>query len=68
MYLVDGCVVVHSGRPVPAADGAVLHREGVGIVLNPVMTMAWRNAGEVWNAVSSRIVTVRLLLTKSKWP
>lgn len=34
----------------------------MGVVLYPVMMLTWRNAGEVWNAVSS----VRLLLTDQK--
>ena len=29
-------------------------------MLDPQATAAWRNAGEVWEAVSSRIVTARL--------
>ena len=37
--------------------------EGAGVVLDAVMTLAWKNAGKVWNAVSSCIATVRLLLT-----
>ena len=35
VYLVDGCAVVHSGRPIPGADGPVLRREGVGVVVWP---------------------------------
>ena len=42
MYLVDGCAVVHSGRLVPVSDGPALHGKGVGVVLDPVMMMAWR--------------------------
>ena len=38
----------------------MLRTEGVGIVLDPGMTAAWREAGEVWKTVSSRIVTARL--------
>ena len=43
-YLADGCTVVHSGRPVPAAGDVVQHGEDVGFVHDPVMSGAWRNA------------------------
>ena len=39
-------------------DGA--RNEGVGILLDPKATVAWRDAGEVWKAVSSRLVTAKL--------
>ena len=68
VYLVDGCTVVHSGRPVPAAGDVIQRGEGVGIVLDPVMSEAWRSAGEVWKVVSSRIVMLRLLLTEKEVP
>ena len=59
IYQVDGHTILHSGRPVPD-EAPMLRTEGVGIVLDPGMTAAWRKAGEVWKAVSSRIVTARL--------
>lgn len=68
VYLVDGYTVVHSGRPVPAAGDVAQRGEGVGIVLDPVLSEAWRNGGEVWNPVSSRIVTLRLLLSENEVP
>ena len=44
-------------------SGDALHRgEGVGIVLDPVMTQAWHDAGESWSAVNSRVVSVCLQL------
>jgi len=64
VYLVDGYTVVHSGRPMPA-DGDMAQRgEGVGIVLDPVLSEAGRNGGEIWNPVSSRLVTLRLPLSE----
>ena len=50
--------MVHSGRPLdlPNEDDPVLRNEGVGIVMSPVITVAWRSSGECWKAVSSRIV------------
>ena len=44
VYEVDGFTVLHSGRSLPGS-GVVLQRgEGVGIVLDPVMTQAWHDA------------------------
>ena len=49
-----------SGRSLPS-DGARAYRnEGVGIALNGKATGAWKNAGEIWEAVSSRLVVTRL--------
>ena len=51
---------MHSGRPLPS-DGARAYRnEGVGIALDGKATEAWKNAGEMWEAVSSRLVVTRL--------
>ena len=62
---VDGCTFLHSGRPLPEGD-AVAHRgEGVGIFLDSMASKAWRQAGEVWKAISSRIVLARLRWTRS---
>ena len=52
--------ILHSGRPIPTETQAAERGEGVGIVLDPHMTMAWRDAGETWRAVSSRVLTARL--------
>lgn len=41
-------------------------RKGVGIVLDLVLSEAWRNGSEVWNLVSSCIVTLRLLLSENE--
>ena len=40
----------------------IKRNEGVGIVLDPRMSEAWRGTGGVWKAVSSRIVLARLKL------
>ena len=64
VYNIDGFTLLHSGRPVPdRANGeAVVRNEGVGIVLDPQMSEAWKNAGGVWKAISSRLVLARLKL------
>ena len=61
VYLVDSYTVVHSKRPMPAAGDVAQCGEGIGI--DPVLSEAWKNGDNVWNPVSSRIVTLRLLLT-----
>lgn len=60
VYNVEGYTILHSGWPIPGEAQAVERNEGVGLVLDPQMTIAWRNTGESWKAVSSRIVTARL--------
>ena len=66
--MVDGYTVVHSGRPVPAAGDVAQHGEGAGILLDPILPETWRIGGEVWNPVSSHIVTLRLLLSEKEIP
>ena len=55
-------MIQHSGLPLPDDDLTMVWNEGVGIVLDREMTAAWRKAGEVWETVNSRIVSVRLKL------
>jgi len=62
VYEVDGFILVHSGKPLPSGDDPVLRNEGVCIVMNPVVAAAWREFGECWKAVSSRIVYARAKL------
>ena len=50
----------HSGRPLPDGNGPAVRNEGVGIALDKRATAAWKAGGEVWEPVSSRIVTARL--------
>ena len=64
VYEVDGFVLVHSGRPIPADGEPVQRNAGVGILLNPTMATAWRDSGERWRAVSSRIVSVCIQLQR----
>ena len=45
--MVDGCNVCKSNW-------------FVGIVISSVVAAAWRNSGECWKAISSRIVYARL--------
>ena len=61
---IDGHIMLHSGRSVPQDGATVVRREGVGIVLNPRATAAWKAKGEVWKAVSSRLIMARV---RKKW-
>jgi hypothetical protein len=62
VYDVDGYLVLHSGRPIPDGGDRVERNEGVGIVLDPSLAKVWRNSGEEWSPISSRIVSARLKL------
>ena len=62
VYEVDGFVLVYSGRPMPADGEPVWRNEGVSILLNLVMAAAWRNSGEYWRAIRSRIVGICIQL------
>ena len=68
VYEVEGHVVLHSGRElhvhVPKEGVSFQRSEGVGIVLGPKAAKAWRDGGEQWEPVSSRVVTARLRLDK----
>jgi len=64
---VDGYIMLHSGRSIPQDGTAVVRREGVGIVLNFTAAAAWRAAGEVWNSVSSKLITARLKWVGKRW-
>ena len=63
VWPASGYTFLHSGHPLPGNEEVATRREGVGIALDERATLAWKNAGEVWEAVSSRIVVARL-----KWP
>ena len=59
VWEIDGCTLLHSGRRLPDDGEPAVRGEGVGIVLDPRAAAAWRESGEVWEAVSSRLVTAR---------
>ena len=42
-----------------------MRNEGVGIALDETATAAWREAGEVREAVSSRVIIARLKLSRA---
>ena len=56
VYEVKGYTILHSGCPIPGESQTAERNEGVGIVLDPQMTTAWKEADEIWKAVGSRIV------------
>ena len=61
----EGYTFLHSGRPLPKNDEDVVRNEGVGIALDRKATEAWKAAGEVWEAVSSRIISARLKVLRN---
>ena len=60
MWTTKGYTLLHSGRGLPTGDTVARRNEGVGILLDPAMTQAWRRGGESWSAVSSRLVVAHL--------
>ena len=66
VWNVDGYTLLHSGHTLPGDGEPLLKNEGVGIVLDQHATAAWKNAGEAWEAVSSRIVTARLQIVQCR--
>ena len=61
----NGYTLLHSGQPLPGEE-EIKRNEGVGIMLNKFATVAWREAGEKWEAVSSRIISARLKISKRR--
>ena len=59
-WTANGYTLLHSGRTFPDEGDPQVRNEGVGILLDRHATVAWKNAGESWEAVSSRVVTARL--------
>lgn len=51
---------LHSGRPPLCVNVRATRNEGIGIDLDDKASFAWKNAGEQWEAVSSRLVTAQL--------
>ena len=49
---VDGHMFLHSCDPLPEGDGIPHRGEGVGSFLNSVASEAWRQANEIWKAIS----------------
>ena len=64
VWNADGYTLLHSGRTLPGDGEPLLRNEGVGIMLDQYATVAWKKAGETWEAVSSRIVTARLQIAQ----
>ena len=52
----NGYTLLHSGIPAPPSDDTVARREGVGLALDVIATVAWRMAGEVWKPLSCRVI------------
>ena len=64
IWQADGYTLIHSGRPLPREGESALRNEGVGIALDERATAAWKEAGVVWEAVSSHVVTIRIKLSR----
>ena len=62
MWEAQGYTFLHSGHVLLVGEGPAGRNEGVGIALDERAAAAWKEAGEVWKAVSSRIIMARLKL------
>ena len=63
-WTVDGYTLLHSGRTLSDEGDPQVRNKGVGILLDRHARVAWKNAGESWEAVSSRVVTARLKVVR----
>ena len=54
--------VLHSGCDLPGVGDVLQCGEGIAIVLDALMSVAWQDPGKVWTVVSSRFVSARLQL------
>jgi len=63
----EGYIMLHSGRSVPLDGTTAIRREDVGIILIVKAKATWRAAGEVWRAVSSRLIMARLKWICKRW-
>ena len=52
MWTMDGYTLLHSGRTLLDEPDPQVRNEGVGILRDRHATMAGKNAGETWEAVS----------------
>ena len=66
IYEIENYTILHSGRQLPKEGEPLARGEGVGIALCPEGTKAWKNGGEQWEPVSSRIVTAKLRMKEGK--
>ena len=62
-YRVGGSLVLTPGRPVPDETSHCRRGEGVALVLSGAATEAWRSAGCIVEAVSSRLMYTRFKFT-----
>ena len=60
VWNAEGHTVLHSRRPIPDQGDPQRRNEGLGILLDRCAATAWKDAGDSWEAISSRVVTARL--------
>ena len=66
IYEIENYTILHSERQLPKEGEPLARGEGVGIALSPEGTKTWKNGGEQWEPVSSRIVTAKLRMKEGK--
>ena len=66
VWNVSEYTLLHLGHTLPDDGEPLIRNEGVDIVLDQRATAVWKNAGECWEVVISRIVTVRLQIAQQE--
>ena len=62
VYHVGGSVVLATGQQVPGPGEPLQRGEGVAQVLSGLAVGAWQEAGKLWKAWSSRLISTHLLI------
>ena len=65
VWNANSYTLLHSGHLLPNEGEPQMRNEGVGVLLDKHATDAWKDAGENWKAVSSRVVMARLKVVRS---
>ena len=60
VWNADGYTLLHSGHPISDDGEPQTRNEGVITLLDRCATVAWKDAGKSWEAISSHVVTARL--------
>ena len=57
---MGGYTFLHSSCTLPGDQERDSRNEGVGIALDKKATVAWKDTGEMWESVNSRVISARL--------
>ena len=66
VYHVGDSIILAADQPVPSPGEHLQREEGVALALMGPAVGPWREAGEQWEAWSSRLISTRLKLVKRR--